>query len=167
MSLFDGDEFGCTSSMPPSLAATARARPRFAGTLTSLGDDAAVTQLEPATVPYLLAGTNDVSVSRLYDELEYRFIVDVDHAVGPAPNESRDEVAALIESGDAPARADGSADVAGDGRVHYVPSLHVDGVGSVAGRSPSSWSQRRRGRGRCHGPRCVPSCRKRTAFRTR
>jgi hypothetical protein len=129
-SVFDGDRFWLTSTDETFTSAMPDGKDWVAGKISELGDDGAVTRLEPLALLYVLNGAESVTAHDADGMTRYRFDVDMSAAADSAPGDRREEVAQLIEAADGRATVAGEAVVDGD---QHVRALTVTGTMQTEG----------------------------------
>jgi hypothetical protein len=119
-SVFDGDVFWLASTDEAFNELLPEGKRWVRGSLAQLGPDAAVTELEPLSVLYVLNGAESVSVDDDAGSQRYAFDVDMTSAAESAPADRREDVRALIDAGADEATITGEAVVDGDEHVREL-----------------------------------------------
>jgi hypothetical protein len=127
-SVFDGDDFWLTSSGQAFGAALPDGKQWVHGNLADVADSEVLSRLEPLAILYLLNGAQDVTASADGDSTRYEFTVDMTVAADSAPSDRRQEVEALIDTGDVEPTVSGEAVVDSDNRVTELSFTGNDGA---------------------------------------
>jgi hypothetical protein len=125
--VFDGDEFWLAAFGTLTWSPLPDGKEWAHGSLADLDDRAAISRLEPPAILYLLNGAEAVSSEPGEKSTRYEFDVDMTAAADSAPSDRREEVEALIDTGDVEPIVHGEAVVDADGYVRELAFSGNDG----------------------------------------